>query len=161
MGHLMDGNSLENHAFNRRTLLRNGMLAGLSVAAVGVAGSARAASAARASQPASSSTGAVGPADSITGPTQSGWAFCDKCKVLYYGVEQSASVCPKGGTHGGGSGDYYVYFNISGTPTDTQQGWQFCDKCKGMYYWPEQSASACPAGGAHGGPSASYTMLYS
>jgi hypothetical protein len=33
--------------------------------------------------------------------TQSGWAFCGKCKGLFYRPEQSLSHCPAGGQHDG------------------------------------------------------------
>ena len=88
---------------------------------------------------------------------QSPWKFCDKCKILYWGPEQTSSVCPAGGTHGGGSSNYTVYMNPTETDSNEQVGWHFCDKCKAMYF--VEAASVCPAGGTHGGPSANYMMF--
>jgi hypothetical protein len=154
----MNGNSRANNAFDRRTLLTSGMLAGLSVAAVGVAASAQAASPARPLRREPAGSRALAPRDFIATP-QSPWKFCDKCKILYWGPEQTTSACPAGGTHGGGSSNYTVYMDPTLTDSNEQTGWSFCGKCKAMYYGVEQSASACPKGGTHGGPSANYMMF--
>ena len=154
----MSGNPLENRTFDRRTVLRSGMVAGLSVAAIGAAGSARAASATRASRSATPGSGAITP-DNFSATPQSPWKFCDKCKILYWGPEQTTSVCPAGGTHGGNSSNYTVFRDPTETDANEQVGWAFCDKCKGMYYGVEQASSVCPKGGTHGGNTSNYMMF--
>jgi len=132
------------------------MLAGFGGAVIAAAGEALAAPA---SPRMSRVTKAATPA--IMGPSQPDWAFCSKCKGLYFGDRQSSSVCPAGGTHGGGKSlNYYIFYNVPDPGAQTQSGWSYCDSCKGMYFGNEQSSSVCPAGGTHGGNSYSYWMLY-
>ena len=152
---MTDGAAKATGGLDRRALLRNGLMTGFGAVAIGVMspgliGKARAATL----RP---NTVALA---SITVTGQSGWDFCDKCKGFYFGTEQSSSVCPAGGTHGGPSAVYTAWMLDSGTTTTGQQsGWDFCDKCKVMYFGTEQSSSVCPAGGTHGGPSAVYVMF--
>lgn len=39
--------------------------------------------------------------------TQAGWKFCHKCKALFYGPEETMSVCPLNGTHDGSQSHTY------------------------------------------------------
>jgi hypothetical protein len=42
---------------------------------------------------------------------QANWAWCNKCRSLFFGPQQSESACPKGGTHdGAGSYNYSLPF---------------------------------------------------
>ena len=90
--------------------LTSGMLAGLSVAAVGVAASAQAASPARPLRRAMAGRRLLTPRDFMATP-QSPWKFCAKCKILYWGPEHTSSVCPAGGTHGGPTAEYTMLFS--------------------------------------------------
>ena len=47
------------------------------------------------------------PAQPPTPGTQSGWAYCFKCKGLFYGPQESSSHCPVGGTHNGSQSHNY------------------------------------------------------
>src|SRR5215469_7122103 len=161
--------SRETLGFNRRKLLRHGMLAGFGAAIIGVAapgftGGARAAAATRARRPVSSTGDLLLSSDGgiityLSG--QSGWSFCEKCKELFYGNEQSSSVCPAGGNHDKtGSSDYVAATDIVGGGITIQQNWHFCEKCKALFYGPEQSSSVCAAGGNHDGSgSSNYWMV--
>jgi hypothetical protein len=153
----MNGNSPGNLGFDRRTLLTSGVLAGLSVTAVGMAGTAQAVT----RRPVRRIARKPLTPDDFMATPQSPWKFCDKCKILYWGPEQTSSVCPAGGTHGGSSSNYTVFFNPTETDQNEQVGWQFCDKCKAMYFFAQnnQASSVCPAGGTHGGPSSTYMMF--
>lgn len=47
--------------------------------------------------------------------SQAEWRYCDKCKGLFYGPEESSSKCPDGGTHDGSRSGNYVIQTITGT----------------------------------------------
>jgi hypothetical protein len=75
---------------SRRILLRNGLLAGLGTALVGVAA------------PALTGTGTGTARAAVPGSGfQDSWSWCDKCQGLFYGLFQSSSWCPAGGRHDG------------------------------------------------------------
>lgn len=88
------------------------------------------------------------------------WAWCGKCKGLFYGPNTSSSSCPAGGTHDGtNSYDYFVSHNVSGSGWQTS--WAWCHKCQGMFYGPNTSSSHCPAGGTHDGTgSFNYSLFH-
>ena len=91
---------------------------------------------------------------------QWGWRFCTNCRSLFYGPEQSNSVCPTGGEHqmGGAPGDVSsvgLMFNQPATP-NLQTEWRYCDRCRGLFYNPGQPNSVCPAGGHHSAATDSY-----
>jgi hypothetical protein len=125
------------HGFNRRTLLKRGALVVGGAAVVAIA-----------------SPTFAGVARADTYGTQLGWAWCGNCMALYYGPNESSSVCPAGVgfTHygyGSVSYDYGAYYNYSPVTSNPQQQWRWCYKCQGFFYGPQQSQSHCPAGGAH------------
>jgi len=134
----------ENRGLQRRTVLRNGLLAGLGVAAVSI-----------------SSTAIEGTAQAFS--YQTGWKWCSKCRGLFYGPQQSASHCPAGGTHDStGSWPYTMFYDDpSSGGILQQQNWSWCGKCTGLFYGPKQSYSICPAGGPHDGSgSYNYSVAY-
>jgi hypothetical protein len=83
--------------------------------------------------------------------TQPGWSFCNKCKVMFYGTDESSSHCATGGTHNNSGSDHYItIYGQAQTPT-LQTSWKFCGKCKSLFYGPEESTSRCPEDdGTHG-----------
>jgi murein DD-endopeptidase MepM/ murein hydrolase activator NlpD len=86
------------------------------------------------------------PLDSSDAPGQHGWRWCDKCQILWMGLN-SGSVCPAGGSHSKAfSGEYAVILNRE-TDGPGEKGWRWCHKCQGLWY--DKTPSACPAGGAH------------
>jgi hypothetical protein len=92
-------------------------------------------------------------------PGQHGWAYCSKCKGLWFS-NAAASVCPATGSHSKeGSGDYSLHLSIE----DTQQKWRFCYRCNGLFFKPN-GPGVCPEGaGGHSdktgsGTSGNYTL---
>jgi hypothetical protein len=58
-------------------------------------------------------------------PVQDGWAWCPKCQGLFYGPNESTSVCPAGGTHSASqSYGYWVMSNGVVGVTTTQSTMQ-------------------------------------
>ena len=84
---------------------------------------------------------------------QGGWRFCNKCRALFNGANESTSNCPAdNGTHSGSSsGNYFLL--ISNLTVGNQGGlgevgWRRCSKCEGI--WLPGGSSTCPAdNGAH------------
>jgi hypothetical protein len=138
------------HALGRRSLLRNGLLAGLGLAAVSVmtSGLTGTAQAAPMTLP-------------VDGPTEAGWAWCSKCRGLFYAFNSTTGDCPAGGQHGSQTSyDYEIPFDNSGG-TNLQPNWKWCGKCEGMFYGPNESSSHCPAGGTHNDSNSdSYSLFY-
>lgn len=152
---------------SRRMFLRNGLLVGAGVAAVGItsislSGSAQAASVsaprARAPVPRTRLTELASSA-----PIQWAWAWCSKCQGLWWSKTDYA--CPAGGDHGGAkSYNYGVYYDGEGA--GYQGGWSYCAWCSGLFYSNYQvRAGACPHfGGLEGHEvinSYDYIVLYS
>jgi hypothetical protein len=165
--------SQELHELNRRAILRNGLLAGFGAAVVGIAspaltGSAQAARIPRSRtaplQPVSARTSSprvnLG-ASEVTYLEQIDWAWCHKCRGLFYGPQQSSSWCPAGGQHNdSGSYNYGLLYDASGSQSGVQENWSWCNKCRGLFYGPQQSSSWCPAGGRHDGSgSYNYSLI--
>lgn len=46
---------------------------------------------------------------------QSDWAYCKKCKGLFYKPEETDSKCPDGGTHDSSASGNYILTTITGT----------------------------------------------
>jgi Peptidase family M23 len=77
-------------------------------------------------------------------PGQHGWRWCDKCQVLWMGVN-AGSVCPATGSHSKAlSGEYAVILNRE-SDGPGQKDWRWCNKCQGL--WHSATPSVCPAGG--------------
>jgi len=117
---------------SRRILLRNGLLAGLGTALVGVAA------------PALTGTGTGTARAAVPGSGfQDSWSWCDKCQGLFYGPFQPNSWCPAGGQHDRSeSNDYSLGYGLPSTPGQPQQsGWYWCRKCQGLFYGPFQPNS--------------------
>jgi len=81
---------------------------------------------------------------------QGGWRYCDKCGLLWMGVN-SGSDCPKGGSHSSiGSGTYYLCIN--GAASDSglgQVGWRWCQKCQGLWMGLNSGSKCSSDGLAH------------
>jgi hypothetical protein len=88
------------------------------------------------------------PTGSMT-DAQENWNWCGKCQGMFYGPEQSASVCPAGGNHDGSGSYNYVLLYGGYWGSQFQEDWAYCDKCRGLFYGSNQSSSVCPAGGQH------------
>jgi hypothetical protein len=139
------------HGLSRRIVLRNGLLAGLGAAVVGVAAPVLT----------DARTGTARAAVASTPIEQPSWAWCDKCQGLFYGIFQSSSWCPAGGQHNDSESYIYTLDFGFGSSDGYQAGWAWCDKCQGLFYRPFQSSSWCPAGGQHdGSESYNYGMYY-
>jgi hypothetical protein len=79
--------------------------------------------------------------------SQGGWARCSKCAMLWFGPNQSSSVCPKdlGNHDSNSSASYYMIGTGNGALGET--GWKWCSRCQSA--WSGRSGSVCPAGGTH------------
>ena len=144
------------HRINRRSLLRNGLQAGIGVVMAGAASSLLTNTVwAESGAPAAHSV-------------QTNWWWCFKCQGLFFGPDSghvSASHCPAGGTHDLlESSVYELWFSVSPPQIEPQPGWKWCAKCQGLFFGPDSghvSASRCPAGGTHTtSNSGKYALLF-
>jgi hypothetical protein len=123
---------------NRRTLLRNGLVVGLGMAAATIAVPAFA-----------------GVAQASSADIQLGWGWCSKCQALFFlapasQMDRSNGVCPAGGQHGEATSDiYYLEYGWDDPPSNVQTEWNYCNKCAGLFWLPQIEDSVCPAGGNH------------
>lgn len=148
----METTGQESKGLDRRALLRNGLFAGLGVAAVGIASSALA-------RPAWASGLTV----------QSDWYYCGKCQGLFHSdaAGDPKGVCPADFGYHLSSGWTYEVPYSNPSQSNLQAGWTWCNLCQGLYH--TQSNSRCPgyysingSFGPHasGDGSYSYEMLY-
>ena len=83
-------------------------------------------------------------------PVQDNWRWCNKCQGLFYGGNQSQSVCPADGqphTVSPGTYSYRMVHDVTNFPD--QSGWYSCSKCQGMFFGDKQPfAGTCPKDGA-------------
>lgn len=82
------------------------------------------------------------------GGVQVQWAWCNKCRSLFFGMNQNSKFCwcPKGGPHNGaGSFNYFLYYDQGLSEVPHQPSWAWCWKCQSLFYGPHQSSSWCPA----------------
>jgi hypothetical protein len=135
-----------NGGVSRRTLLGNGLLAGLAVPAIGLA---RPDLKASARVPAPGSAAASKHAVTPDSFGYQFWTWCSKCQGLFFGAQQSESSCPAGGNHNGASSyQYIVVYNFPPT-SNVQANWRWCRNCRGLVYGPTPFVGICPAGGTH------------
>jgi beta-glucosidase len=80
---------------------------------------------------------------------KSGWRKCDKCLGIYYGEDNTNSICPAGGTHASAESLDYSLQHEFGNMVGRQENWQQCIKCQGLFFGLNITASKCPAGGNH------------
>jgi hypothetical protein len=80
---------------------------------------------------------------------QTGWSWCSKCQGMFYGPQQSNSVCPAHGHHDGSGSYKYVLLYGGDWGDQFQEDWAYCEKCKVLFYGYNQPSSVCPAGGQH------------
>jgi hypothetical protein len=114
---------------SRREILRRGVTVGVGAVVLSTVGQALVA----------------GPAQAII---QDFWAYCRKCKGLYYrGAGNGVCTASSGGHDPSLSGNYRAEFGI--TFPEYQQGWMHCRKCQGMAYGNVDPWGLCPAGGRH------------
>jgi hypothetical protein len=119
--------------FDRRTLLRNAVIAGAGFATLGTV---------------------VAPVARATSGTQPGWRWCNLCAEIFWPTNPGpVGGCPyTGGPHHAGSGTIYsLKFGSggSGDPTNPasrgqQAGWHYCTACTGLF-WPT-GPNVCNAG---------------
>ena len=163
---MVDMPSGSGREFDRRSLLRTGLLAGLgatalTVAAPGLTGVAQAAQ----------STVIL---NGISYQAQNDWWWCRQCSGLFW----SSSGAGTGVCQGSSNLDFNTAHNPSGSsnyrlPHDgpsqnnpnsdafgVQTGWAWCNACQ-LVYWPASNA-LCPANGGahHRGSSTVYDMLF-
>jgi hypothetical protein len=67
---------------------------------------------------------------------QTGWRWCGKCELIFWGSGVGSSNCPIGGTHTLSSSTVYdlAWGQIPSTNV-YQINWQFCYQCQALY-WP-------------------------
>jgi hypothetical protein len=84
---------------------------------------------------------------------QRGWAWCGKCRGMFFEDNGTLGRCPGGDGHDRSVSLHYWhwYWVGSGIVEDTfdrQQNWRWCSKCQGMAY-RGNGPGVCPAGGGH------------
>lgn len=82
-------------------------------------------------------------------PGQSHWRWCDKCHVLWMGLN-SGSRCAgtiSGPHFSASSGDYTVIHQAE-TNGPGEKNWRWCHKCQALWFAGVTGAK-CPAGGSH------------
>jgi CubicO group peptidase (beta-lactamase class C family) len=88
--------------------------------------------------------------------TRENFRYCEKCQGMFAGGSTD-SVCPAGGAHHLGAGNYSLIRNAP-FPYG-QQEWRSCTKCQSIYFGGFAS-SVCPAGGQHSpNTSHNYTVI--
>lgn len=137
----------------RRSLLRNGLLAGAGLAAATatstmLTGTARAGSVASARAGSAASTG-VRTAASAENATvvldvQTNWWWCTVCDGLFHsdGNGDPAGVCAGGQSHTNGGTMYEVPWD-NPSQTGVQNGWRWCHDCDQLFWGSAISSSAC------------------
>jgi len=89
--------------------------------------------------------------------TQDQWRWCKKCQGLFFGGN-TLGVCPAGGTHDPGDGNYHLMVN-SAFPYG-QDHWRRCKKCQSLFL-AYYIFGTCAAGGTHDmTDSPNYTLVY-
>lgn len=143
----MTGNeSREVRGIGRRTVLRRGLLAGFGITVAGATSLALAGTAYAASQ--------------------GQWRWCSRCQGLFYGPQQSTSICPGAPHHtiGAGSFNYSLTHDSPPITNSLQSGWYWCSNCKGSYYGgiaPNNGRCPISPGALHvAGASYHYLMWY-
>lgn len=131
----------------RRSLLRNGLLAGAATAAAslvlpGITGVAQASIV---------EADALGPLGiDIAFNAQTQWWWCRNCSGLFYSASGAAAgSCPFNGHHDpSGSWMYETPIvtaqDVAAEQEQAQHGWLWCNWCTGLFYGPDKSGSHCP-----------------
>lgn len=89
--------------------------------------------------------------------TQDKWRYCPKCFGLWFNGNPDKGVCPAGGAHLAGSGNY----GLQTDPVPDQDNWRWCHKCEGLYFNGNVASGVCAAGGAHDvAGSANYALQF-
>lgn len=110
-----DAGSSRVRGISRRGVLRNGLLAGFGI------------------------TVATGVSAVVTGTAradaaQANWRWCSRCSGLFYGPNQSTSVCPGAAHHEFGSNwNYIVLYDEPAGTTNPQPNWFWCGQCQGLF----------------------------
>jgi hypothetical protein len=130
----------------RRTLLRNGLLAGAGVAVAtvvlpGLTGVAQAATVDALAQD------AFGTVVDFTAQTQ--WRWCTNCSGLFYSASGAAAgACPFNGQHQPGSWMYETPIlneqDVVAEQAQAQANWIWCNWCQGLFYGKNSKSSHCP-----------------
>jgi hypothetical protein len=82
----------------------------------------------------------------IAGPNQQpAWRMCEKCRVLFYGLNAASSSCAAGGQHHASAPWFAVQVDDGSSPTN-QQGWRWCKNCQALVWAMNPSPGPCPAG---------------
>jgi len=85
------------------------------------------------------------------GGGQSGWRWCNKCCVMFYGGSgTTGGVCAyDGASHTGSSYNYHVYYEPDHRPVGAyQEGWRYCTSCAALAWKTNGSFYVeCPATG--------------
>ena len=132
------------NGISRRSVLRDGLLAGAGVATAGAA-----------------SAMGIATANALT--TQLGWAHCNNCATMFWaeGANGASNVCaasyPSILPHATQAGSYKYSISYGpgyGNTTQPQGNWRWCGQCAAMF-WNETgngSAGACAAEVPGGNP---------
>ena len=127
---------------NRRSVLRGGLVAGISAATVGTG-------------LLSASSGASADAGIQGFALQEGWRWCRKCQGLFYfgsRFDPHFGRCPAGGAHTTADSHlyYFTYNNDQPPPTiaNSQFWWRHCRNCMGLSY-NNGVVGWCPGAGRH------------
>lgn len=100
----------------------------------------------------------LAPFASFAQPGEGHWHFCSKCRQLFLDEPGQASVCPIGGAHKSGGGNYKLIKSaVPGLAEET--GWKHCKSC-GVVFSGSGGVSSCPARRGHdGSESSSYPLI--
>ena len=90
---------------------------------------------------------------------QDGWAYCSKCKGMFYESE-GAGRCPGTQGHNARLSEYYEIDYDIHTNYVWQDRWWHCKKCQGLHYKNTNPFGQCPAGGFHTNEGSHNYVLY-
>lgn len=84
--------------------------------------------------------------------SQSGWAFCAICHVMFYGPNINVSSCALGVNYDGklpyGPHTFYdsstSYDVATASYSSWQNGWNYCVKCRALFHGSGHAAGWCP-----------------
>ena len=75
--------------------------------------------------------------------SQDNWRFCVKCFSLWFAGNPDKGLCPAGGVHLPGTGNYSL--QVDSGPG--QGNWRWCHKCQGLFFNGNVTHGVCAAGG--------------
>jgi hypothetical protein len=95
------------------------------------------------------------PPTAVASYLQTRWEFCQLCSCLFYGPNNSQSICagrmgasspPYSHTNqDSGTFAYYLPHGSGWSGGPMQNYWNWCSQCQTLFYGPNWSKSVCPA----------------